>query len=278
MYIYIYIELLAKVKNVSIGEYRNAKPISMPRVVFALILREMSTTYGRSAAGYIWAIVEPVIAITLLTLIFSLAFRTPSLGVSFPLFYATGYLPYTLYSDVSNKLSKTIQFSRPLLYYPAVTYVDALLARFILNFFTQIMISYLVIAGVLVLYDTLAVLNFHAIFSAFLMAAALSFGVGTMNCFLNLRFPVWERIWAILNRPLFIISTILFTFEIVPPTYREYLWYNPLVHIVGEMRRGFYATYDAAYVSYIFVYLISGLLTVLGLVLLKRHHQDIAHR
>ena len=39
------------------------------RVVFALIIREMSTTYGRSAGGYIWAILEPVGAIALMSLV-----------------------------------------------------------------------------------------------------------------------------------------------------------------------------------------------------------------
>ena len=54
-----------------------ARRSSTPRTLVALVMREMSTTYGRSALGYLWAILEPVAGIMLLTAIFSLAFRAP---------------------------------------------------------------------------------------------------------------------------------------------------------------------------------------------------------
>ena len=82
-----------------------------------------------------------------------------------------------------------------------------------------------------------------AIALGFLMALILALGIGTLNCFLVSMFPVWERFWAILNRPLFVISTLFFLFEIVPHPYDTLLWYNPLVHIVGQVRIGMYPTY-----------------------------------
>ena len=63
------------------------------RVLFALVVREMSTRFGRSWGGYLWAIVEPVGGILLLTFIFSLALRKPPLGTNFALFYASGMVP-----------------------------------------------------------------------------------------------------------------------------------------------------------------------------------------
>ena len=56
------------------------------RAVMALVLREMTTTYGRSAGGYIWAFVQPIAGIALLTFIFTLIARTPPLGTNFPFF------------------------------------------------------------------------------------------------------------------------------------------------------------------------------------------------
>ena len=83
------------------------------RTVAALMLREMATTYGRSPGGYLWAILEPVVGILLLTAIFSIAFHTPPLGVNFPIFYATGLVPFTLYLTVSSKTSLALLFSSP---------------------------------------------------------------------------------------------------------------------------------------------------------------------
>src|SRR6056297_1461595 len=104
-----------------------------PRVIVTLILREMGTAHGRTAAGYMWAILEPVAGIALLTLVFSLALRSPPLGTSFALFYATGMLPFTSYMSTWNKVATAVTFSRQLLVYPRVTFFDAVVARFLLN-------------------------------------------------------------------------------------------------------------------------------------------------
>ena len=69
-------------------------------MLFALVVREMSTKFGRSWGGYLWAIAEPLGGILLLTLAFSLALRKPPLGTNFPLFYATGIVPFFLFSNV----------------------------------------------------------------------------------------------------------------------------------------------------------------------------------
>lgn len=122
-----------------------------PRAVLALILREITTTYGRSPGGYVWAILEPAAGITLLTLVFSIGFRAPPLGTSFALFYAAGILPLLMYTDISAKLAQTVQFSRALLAYPRVTFLDALMARFILNMLTQ-MVVHIIVLGFILIY------------------------------------------------------------------------------------------------------------------------------
>lgn len=245
------------------------------RTISALVLREMSTSYGRSPGGYLWAVLEPVGGLAVMTIAFSLAFKAPALGNNFALFYATGYLPFMLYMDISNKISKSIQYSRPLLFYPSVTYLDSIFARFLLNALTHFFVFYILMYGIMTIFDTGNILNFSAIFNAFGMALVLSFGVGVLNCFLLARFALWERAWHILTRPLFIISCVFFLLESIPQPYRDYLAFNPLVHIVGEMRRGFYATYDATWVSPVYVYGLGIALTVLGLIFLARYHREL---
>ncbi len=74
---------------------------------------------------------------------------------------------------------------------------------------------------------------------------------------------------------MFIISCIFFLPESLPYTYRAISYYNPLVHIVGEMRTGFYPSYDGAYVSHLYVYGFSAVCAVLGLVLPVNYNRDI---
>lgn len=245
------------------------------RTVAALFMREMSTTYGRNAMGYAWAILEPVAGIVLLSLVFSAAFRAPSLGTNFPLFYASGVLPFLAYIDISQKVSGALRFSKQLLFYPGVTFIDAILARFLLNALTQALVFMIILAGLITAFDLRVILNIPHLAMGFALSLWLALGVGALNCFLASTFPSWERTWAILNRPLFILSCIFFVFDDVPQPYQDWLWWNPLIHVVGLVRSGIYATYDASYTSPGYVLACGGVPLALGLLFLRRYHQDI---
>lgn len=245
------------------------------RAIVAMILREMSTTYGRSPGGYLWAILEPAAGIALLVLIFSSAFRSPPLGSSFALFYAAGMLPFLMFLDVSNKLAQFVQFSKQLLEYPRVTFLDALVARLILNCLTHLMIHCFVLGFIFIALDTHTSVDLVKMLTAYAMAISLAAGIGTMNSFLVLSYPLWQTAWSVLTRPLFIISGIFFIFESVPQPYSDILWYNPLVHVVGAMRDAYYPFYNAPYVSVTYVMLVAFLTALPGLFLLRRYHQDM---
>lgn len=249
--------------------------LSLPRTVSALILREMSGTYGRSPGGYIWALAEPILGIVLLSLIFSIAVRNPLLGTNFAMFYASGLLPFLMVMDLSTKVSQAINYSKQLLAYPRVTLIDAVLARYILNLLTQLLVNYIVFSAIISFWDTRTTFEVDRILMAYAMAAALGLGIGVFNCFLMSLYPIWQRAYNIMTRPLFLMSGVIFIYEIVPNPYREWLWYNPLMHVTGELRGAFYNSYDATYVSPMYVFALSGVLGAFGLLFLWRYHRDI---
>lgn len=245
------------------------------RALSALILREMAATYGRSPGGYLWAIVGPVAAIALMSFVFALILRSPSLGTNFPLFYASGFLPFTMYSTLSSQITKAIQYSKALLAYPAVTFMDALLARFLLNALTDLLVLFVVMSGIIIYFNLNPILNWPAIFTAIGMIFAMSVSVGVMNCYLISSFPLWERLWAVISRPMFILSGVIFIPEDVPSRFRDIYMLNPIAHITSEMRKGFYATYDAVYVRPTYVFMVALVLTIFGLLFLLKNHKDI---
>jgi len=242
------------------------------------MLREMSTTYGRTVGGYIWAIIEPLGVIFLLALGFSLLIRNPPLGSNFILFYASGYLVFHVYQMIALTVARSISFSRPLLFYPAVTWLDAVVARALLNALTGIMVCYIALVIVFLLLETRTVIDAAPLIGATLLSLCLGFGVGVTNCALIGLFPTWDVVWSIITRPLFLASGVLFTYESLPKAVQEILWYNPLLHVVGLFRQGIYPMYQADYVSVPFVAGVATALSALGLALLYRHNRDILER
>ncbi|WP_338418342.1 ABC transporter permease [Paracoccus tegillarcae] len=254
---------------------RKRPRFQMTRTVMALMLREIATTYGRSAGGYFWAIIEPVLGIALLSVIFSLALRSPGLGTNFALFYASGYLPFAMTLQTINKVGQSVRFSRPFMAYPCVTFMDALVARLLLNALTNVVVMAVVLFGIMVIFGLPIWADLGSLAMSISLAMLLASGIGTLNCYMMTSFPIYEQIWAIATRPLFIISAVFFTFETLPAVARDILWYNPLVHIVGLMRRGLYPTYDGEYISPLFVTLVGGITLFFGLLLLSRHFKQL---
>ncbi|ETX26994.1 ABC transporter permease [Roseivivax isoporae] len=255
-----------------VSSHGSRPPRAIVRAVGALMLREMSTSFGRVSGGYLWALLQPIGGVAIMTLVFSFAFRNPPIGNNFALFYATGLVPLGMYQDINQKLATALRFSRPLLAYPSVTFMDALIGRVLLNALTQALVFFIVFTGIMLFTDARAVIDMTAIMRAFLMLLALSLGVGVTNCFLQGVFPVWQQIWSILNRPLFIISGIFFVIDYMPRYARELLLWNPVAHPIMEMRAGFFPTYEAVYVSEVYVYGVAGSLSVFGLLMLYRYH------
>ncbi|WP_386685089.1 ABC transporter permease [Loktanella sp. R86503] len=251
------------------------RPYATARTIAALMLREMSTRYGKTAGGFIWAVLEPLGLILILAVAFNLLLRAPALGTSFVLFYTTGYLPFILYQSDSVFVARALSFSKPLLFYPSVTWVDAIIARFILNTLTSLMVAYILLTGVLLFTDTQIVLDLRPIVEAMALAALVGLGVGVLNCALIGLIPLWDVIWSIISRPLFLASGILFVFEDLPRFVQSILWFNPLVHVIGIMRRGIYPMYNADYASPTYVIFFALLTMVPGLLLLQRFHAKI---
>ena len=191
------------------------------RVITALVLRGMGTRNSRSAGGYLWAIAQPLGSTLLIALAFSLMLRSPPLGTSFILFYATGTIPFRLYGAMANKVAGAISANRGLLAYPVVTPLDAVFAQFALGFMTDALVAVGILGGIALLTDADIALDLAPAAGAFVLAALLGLGVGTLNCVLFGFFPTWKNVWSVLIRPLFLLSGILYLYDGLPTACRR---------------------------------------------------------
>ncbi len=243
--------------------------------MFAIIIREIGSTAGRSSLGYLWAILEPIGAIVVLSVAFSIVFHNPALGQNFPFFYATGFLPFSIYSSLQQKSSTAISQNAPLLFYPEVTYMDAIFGRFILVFFTQVLTAIIIFSGIILIFGLTPSIDFVDVMLSLVLASVLGLTIGILNAVLIYILPSWRHLWGIITRPLFLASCVFYIFDHLPDWVKEILWFNPLVHVVGLMRKGFYSSYHGTYISISYVLGLSGLIMLVALLLLRSYAKDM---
>ena len=244
------------------------------RVVSALIMREIGSHDSRSSLGFLWAIIDPIATVVILSLAFGLITKTPPLGTNFPLFYITGIVPFHIYTSISGKVSGSVRFSRQLLGFPAVTVLDALFARFILNSMIEALVFAALSAGVIYYYDLRVTLDISSVLLGLTLAALLGLAVGTFNSVLFLMSPAYDNLWSMFSRPMVISSGALILISDLPMWLFHILWWNPAAHVVAIVRHGFFSYYDDNWASASYVLLFCGITFVIGLITLQRYVYD----
>lgn len=235
------------------------------RIVSALLIREMSTRFGNKPGGYIWALLDPVAHVLMLTIIFQAIAHLPPLGTSFTLFFATGYIGFHFFQGTASYLNDALKANRALLSYPNVSPIDTLVARLFLQMGTMSMVAFIVLGVAISTLHMPITLDWIAVLTAVLAAAMLALGVSLCNTVLFLRSPLYEKLYQIAMKPSFMLSGVFFLPDALPHPFREIIAYNPIVHIVMLFRKGFYPEYRAStldldyLLSWIFVCLLGGL-------------------
>ncbi len=267
----------ATLPGVALPKGRGMAQRSVPalRTIAALVLREMSTRFGRKPGGYLWALLGPLGIIIMLAFGFSLLARTPALGTSFLLFQATGLLVYQLFRGTSRLVGVSLTYSKSLLIYPGVTWIDAVIARFLLNTTVSVVVMIIILTGVVIYQDISLILDWGMIVSGVALTILLAFGFGVLNAYLSERFEIYDNLYAIATAPLLLASGVVFLYDDLPVLAQEVLWYNPLIHTIGMMRAGFYSVYQPQYLSPGLVVFSALVPMALGLLLLRRYHREL---
>ena len=215
------------------------------RVVASLIIREMNTRYGNKIGGYIWAIVDPLAYIVFLSFIRRSLSATPPLGGSVALFISTGYLGFLFYVNLSSYVSSAVKSNKALMNYPRVAPFDAIVSRVVLQFSTTAVVTALTLFTLAEGLGGLPSVDWPTIIEAALSTSMIAIGIGLINAGLFVRWPWYEEVFGIVNRPLFILSGVFMLPDELPHPYSDYFLMNPLVHCVIWFRTGFYPEYRA---------------------------------
>ncbi len=241
------------------------------RVIAALIRRETRVHFGETRLGYLWAIIEPALHLTVYALLFLYILRRPTpLGGSLVLFMLTGLMTYFLFSKIAIYLATAVDGNRALLNLPPVKVFDVLVARAILEVSTYLFVGFILLIG-LSMFDGGAVAPHNPIQLAAAIASTvgLAFGFGIVNAVMCAFARNWMTFFGLLLSPMFFLSGIWFLPSQIPSPFRGYILYNPLTHNIMWVRSGFYRDYHPSDLDRGYAVWWSVLALALGLALLR---------
>jgi capsular polysaccharide transport system permease protein len=216
------------------------------RVLLALILREARARYGKTQAGYLWALLEPLVHLVGLMIIFTaVRVRVSPLDGGLPIFLATGLATYFGFRNVMKRTSIGYDSGEALLSFPIVKILDVFFAKALLELAAWVTVSFLLIGGLIITGNAMLPESILEMLAAIGLLFMVAFGFGTTLGIASQFIPSLRAFLRFPLRLLYFASGVFYLPDILPPAARDILWWNPVLHGIAMFREGYYATYES---------------------------------
>lgn len=222
------------------------------RVIYALLMREVLTRYGRHNIGFLWLFVEPMLFTTGVTILWTLAKAVHGSSLPIVAFALTGYSSVLLWRNMPSRCIGAIEPNLALMYHRNVRVIDIFLARLLLEAggatisFVVLSLFYIYIGWLEPPEDILTVVEGWLLLAWFGAALAMLLGA------LAEKSELVERLWHPVSYIMFPLSGAAFMVDALPPSAQHYALYVPMVNGVEIVRNGYFGDhirthYDLSY-------------------------------
>lgn len=235
------------------------------RVVWALLMREVLTRYGRHNIGFMWLFVEPMLFTLGVTALWTATKAIHGSNIPIVAFAITGYSSVLLWRNMPGRCVDAIEPNRSLLFHRNVRVIDLFIARLFLEG-AGATISLVVLSLVFIALgqmdppeDVLKVIGGWLMLAWFGIALAMFLGAYAE------RSEIVHKLWHPASYLLFPLSGAGFLLSSVPPQARVYLEYLPMIHGLEYLREGYFGSAITAIHDLQYMALINAILTIFGL-------------
>lgn len=239
------------------------------RVIWALMLRELGTRYGRDNIGFLWVIGEPLLFCLTVMGLWSVIRPPYEHGIRIIPFVMTGYMPILLMRHMIQHTLNCVKANSGLLYHRRISILHLFVARLVLEF-VGVSLAFVAVFTVLFAFGlTSAPSDLALVYGGWLLLAAVTFGLAMIVGALSELTDFVERFVSALTYILVPLSGTFFMAEWLPAEYREIALTVPFLHCIEMVRAGFFGEFVRSYydIGYVAAWAIS--LTIFGLVLLR---------
>ena len=204
-------------------------------LLYFLVWRDLKVRYSQAALGMAWSVLQPILAVTIFTVIFGWFAKLPSDGLPYPVFAFAAILPWTYFSEAVRRSSLGLVGDSELVrkvYFPRLIIPLANVVSPLVDF----AVSLVAVLVLLLWYGLVPSVNILALPLLLLMTVALALSVGLWLGPVNVKFrdvmhtlPFLLQIWMY-------ATPIVYPLSMVPERYKAFYSLNPTVGLIEGFR------------------------------------------
>ncbi|MEJ7933109.1 ABC transporter permease [Sphingobium sp. AN558] len=240
------------------------------RVIFALLMREALTRYGRHNIGFLWLFVEPMIFTIGVTLLWYSAGLNHGSSLPISVFALTGYSCVLLWRNMPSRSIGAIQPNLALMYHRNVRIIDIFVARLILEGMGATMSFFILSLIFIYLFEWISPPeNISQIILGWLALAWFGFALACMMGAFAEKSELVDKLWHPFTYLMFPLSGAAFMVEALPVASRKFIMWIPMVSCTEFIREGYFGSKFHAFYDMTYVVLVNLGLTFMALLLIR---------
>lgn len=210
------------------------------RVIGALMLRELTTRFGRENIGFLWIMVEPLLFAGLIAILWRVTKGPVEHGVDIVAFVISGYIPLVLFRSTVNRSVASFTANGGLMYHRPIKVLDLILVRFLIEFIGHMMAYAFVIAILSSLSLFPPIHDLALLMVGWLYFSLFTFSIALIIAPLSEISEVIEKIIPVANYMMIPFSGAFFLVGSLAPAGAKAALYSPTVHAMEMMRFGIF--------------------------------------
>jgi lipopolysaccharide transport system permease protein len=204
-------------------------------LLYFLAWRTIKVRYKQTLLGAAWAILQPVFAMVVFSVIFGRLVGMASDGIPYPLFVYAGLLPWQMFAQSVTESANSLVNNEHLLtkvYFPRFVIPAATILVSLLD----ITVAGTVLAGMMAYYGIAPAGAVWAVPLLLLQAAGTALGVGLWLAALNVRYRDIRHVVPFLIQSWLFLTPIVYPSSLVPRAWHLALALNPMTGVVEGFR------------------------------------------
>jgi lipopolysaccharide transport system permease protein len=244
-------------------------------LLHTLMMRDIQVLYKQAALGAAWAIIQPVFAVVVFTVVFGNFAKMPSDGIPYPIFAFAAVLPWTYFAEATRRSSTGLVDDADLVrkvYFPRLIIPLAKVTAPLLDF----AIAFCVLLIMMAFYGIMPSIKLLAVFPLILVAGALALAIGLLLGPINVRFRDVKHTVPFMLQIGMYASPIVYPLSQVPAEWKALYSLNPMVGVIEGFR---WAVFDRGNPDFAALGIGLGVIVVLlvaGLVYFKQQERSFA--
>lgn len=202
---------------------------------FTLVMRDIQILYKQAALGAAWAVIQPVFAVVVFTVVFGNFAKIPSDGIPYPIFAFAAVLPWTYFAEATRRASTGLVDDADLIrkvYFPRLIMPLAKVTAPLLDF----CIAFCVLLVLMAFYGVMPSFKLLAIIPLILLASLLALSIGLWLGPINVRFRDIKHTVPFMLQIGMYASPIVYPLSQVPAEWKTLYSLNPMVGVIEGFR------------------------------------------